>query len=423
MPKFEYSTLEELQQEIRKGELNEDLLDWESNAKISEWLAQQPQKAQSATTLYEAYRKAQNEREQLQAILTALSFSKSEIENLLEGVSIELFQPILPTLEELSKQMNTLADKTKYLDNFKAVIGTISLLPEQGIPNSSGWIPCEGQLLSIQHFEVLFVRLGTSHGGDGKNYFALPNLSTQSLCRNYRYYIFTGVFGDIPLKAIWVKKDLQFSVNSITFTMILVEGGVFIRENKKVTLSSYYIGQFQVTQALWKAVMQNNPSEFIGNNHPVECVSYDTCIIFIRKLNDLTGKHFRLPTEGEWEFAARGGTQSKGYKFSGSNNIEEVAWYEDNSKNTTHPVGQKKANELGIYDMSGNVWECCQDWYGNYSLDNQTNPTGFASGGFRVIRGGSWYSIPSGCTSAYRSNCLPANSHNFLGLRLALVLQ
>ena len=133
-----------------------------------------------------------------------------------------------------------------------------------------------------------------------------------------------------------------------------------------VTLSSYYMGETEVTQALWKAVMGNNPSRFKGDNLPVENVSWNDCQEFIRKLKQKTGKNFRLPTEAEWEYAARGGKKSNGYKYSGSNNIGSVAWYDDNSSNQIHAVKGKRLNELGLYDMSGNVWEWCSDWYGQY---------------------------------------------------------
>ena len=134
-----------------------------------------------------------------------------------------------------------------------------------------------------------------------------------------------------------------------------------------VTLSSYYICKYEVTQALWRAVMGSNPSYFKGDNLPVESVSWNDCQTFINRLNSYTGRNFRLPTEAEWEFAARGGNYSRHYKYSGSNYIGDVAWYGDNSGNRTHPVGTKQANELGLYDMSGNVWEWCSDWYGSYS--------------------------------------------------------
>ncbi|MBQ8608093.1 MAG: SUMF1/EgtB/PvdO family nonheme iron enzyme, partial [Bacteroidaceae bacterium] len=179
-----------------------------------------------------------------------------------------------------------------------------------------------------------------------------------------------------------------FTVNGVSFTMVRVEGGTFrmgatseqvnpYNDEKpvhSVTLSSYSIGQTEVTQALWKAVMGSNPSRFRGDNLPVERVSWNDCRTFIRKLNALTGRTFRLPTEAEWEFAARGGNQSQGYQYSGSNNLGSVAWYDSNSGDKTHPVATKSANELGLYDMSGNVWEWCQDWYGSYSSSSQTNP-------------------------------------------------
>ena len=171
----------------------------------------------------------------------------------------------------------------------------------------------------------------------------------------------------------------------------------------QVTLSDYYIGETEVTQELWQAVMGSNPSSFTGSGLlPVEYVSWDDCQTFITKLNVLTGMQFRLPTEAEWEFAARGGNSSQGYKYSGSNNIDDVAWYGSNSNYNTHEVGTKAPNELGLYDMSGNVWEWCQDWYGSYSSSAQTNPTGPTSGSYRVFRGGGWGSIARACRVSYR---------------------
>ena len=166
--------------------------------------------------------------------------------------------------------------------------------------------------------------------------------------------------------------------------------------------------------------MSNNPSYFKGDNLPVEKVSWNDCQEFISKLNTITGKTFRLPTEAEWEYAARGGKKSKGYQYSGSNNLSDVAWYEDNSGNKTHAVGSKQANELGIYDMSGNVWEWCQDWYGKYSSSSQTNPTGANSGSNRVRRGGGWGGNAWICRSSYRYSYAPGFSNDSLGLRLVL---
>ena len=189
----------------------------------------------------------------------------------------------------------------------------------------------------------------------------------------------------------------------------------------RVTLTNnYYIGKYEVTQALWQAVMGSNPSHFKGDDLPVEQVSWNDCQDFISKLNAMTGKRFRLPTESEWEYAARGGNKSRGYQYSGSYNIDDVAWYSDNSGSKTHAVGTKEPNELGIYDMTGNVWEWCQDWYGSYSGSPQTNPTGAVSGSFRVGRGGSWIYSASECRSSYRNYGTPGDRYGFLGLRLVL---
>ena len=210
-----------------------------------------------------------------------------------------------------------------------------------------------------------------------------------------------------------------------TFTMgVTAEQGRYAHDSEKpthqVTLSTYYIGKYEVTQAEWQAVMGTNPSEFKGDNLPVENVSWYDCQEFIRKLNELTGKQFRLPTEAEWEYAARGGKRSYGAKYAGDNDIDNVAWYWDNSNKTTHPVGRKRANELGLYDMSGNVWEWCQDWHGDYSSASQTNPQGPGSGRNRVVRGGSWYNEARYCRLSHRGSAPPDWRLYYIGLRLAL---
>ena len=228
-----------------------------------------------------------------------------------------------------------------------------------------------------------------------------------------------------------------FTVNGVSFDMIAVEGGTFTmgataeqasdaysdeKPTHQVTLSSYYIGKTEVTQELWQAVMGSNPSGFSGANLPVEKVSWEDCQIFIAILNELTGKYFRLPTEAEWEYAARGGSKSQGYKYSGSNTVDDVAWYPSNSSSKTHPVATKAPNELGIYDMSGNVLEWCSDWYSSsyYSSSSQYNPTGPASGSRRVYRGGSWGSSARLCRVSYRDYNGPSYRFYNLGLRLAL---
>jgi len=230
-------------------------------------------------------------------------------------------------------------------------------------------------------------------------------------------------------------KERVFRVGSVEFKMIRVEGGSFMmgspdsdsdaynneKPQHRVTLSDYYIGETPVTQALWQAVMGNNPSSSKGTNNPVECVSWNDCQEFIQKLNRLTGMAFALPTEAQWEYAARGGNKSKGFKYSGSNNIGEVAWYDDNSGNKSHPVKGKRANELGLYDMSGNVWEWCKDRYGDYSSSSQTNPTGPATGSIRMLRGGCWGSYARHCRVARRSGSDPGDRCNVFGFRLSLV--
>lgn len=220
--------------------------------------------------------------------------------------------------------------------------------------------------------------------------------------------------------------------------MIYVQGGTFTmgctseqggdcdgdeKPIHSVMLSDFLIGETEVTQALWKAVMGSNPSYFKGDNLPVERVSWNDCQEFIRKLNQLTGRMLRLPTEAEWEYAARGGKHSCGYKYAGSNSVGEVGLYDSNSDNKTHPVKTKKANELGLYDMSGNVWEWCSDWYGNYSSSAQSDPKGPFSGSSRVLRGGGWGSGAGYCRVSNRYGIDPDYRGSDFGFRLTLVRQ
>ena len=235
-----------------------------------------------------------------------------------------------------------------------------------------------------------------------------------------------------------------YTANGVSFTMIGVEGGTFqmgatseqgsdAYDDEKpvhqVTVSSFSIGQTEVTQALWYAVMGQKPTTDgnqwsstygLGDNRPAYYVSWNDCQEFITKLNQIIGQQFRLPTEAEWEFAARGGTKSKGYKYSGSNTIGDVAWYTDNSSSKTHEVATKQANELGIYDMSGNVWEWCHDRYGTYSDSEETNPNGPASGSSRMLRGGSWNYSAWNCRASIRNGNVPDNRSHDIGFRLVL---
>ena len=225
-----------------------------------------------------------------------------------------------------------------------------------------------------------------------------------------------------------------FDVNGIKFNMIRVDGGTFMMGGTneqmnpsydespvhQVTLSTYYVGETEVTQSLWESVMGSNPSMFKGGNLPVEQVSWNDCQVFIRKLNTLTGKNFRLPTEAEWEFAARGGKMSNHTQYSGNNILGYVAWYDENSSGKTHPVKSKNANELGLYDMNGNVGEWCHDWYKAYSSLSQNNPTGPLTGTYRVYRGGSWYFFAKNCRLSKRYSGITEAHESFIGLRLAI---
>lgn len=214
-----------------------------------------------------------------------------------------------------------------------------------------------------------------------------------------------------------------FTVNGVTFDMVKVDGGSYMMgsyegydDEKPVhneTVGTFYIGKTEVTQRLWTAVMGSNPSKFRGENLPVESVSWFDCQEFVERLSRLTGRIFRLPTEAEWEYAARGGNKSRGYTYSGSNDLYRVGWYTENSGSTTHPVAQKLDNELGLYDMSGNVWEWCSDNYSS-SYSSSRNSSN------RVGRGGGWYRTAANCRVAYRYYYSPGYRNNYLGLRLAL---
>jgi formylglycine-generating enzyme required for sulfatase activity len=237
--------------------------------------------------------------------------------------------------------------------------------------------------------------------------------------------------------------DEERIVQNLVANMVYVPGGTFTmgaletdaeagkheKPAHRVTLSSFYIGKYEVTQEEWEAVMGGNPSGFKGSRHPVERVSWQGCQEFISKLNEKTGKRFRLPTEAEWEFAARGGNRSQGYKYSGSDSLDEVGWYggncnDANGDGTTHTVGMKHPNELGLYDMSGNVWEWCSDGYGDYDGADQINPTGASSGigsSNRVVRGGSWMNYYWYCRVSDRFDIGPDFGIFCIGLRLVLV--
>lgn len=283
----------------------------------------------------------------------------------------------------------------------------------------------------------------------GKTPNLIPELETG--LHQYRIVIpdYVEISGELEIQKDKTQKlfaDLNkaqapvISVDDVTFRMIFVEGGTFMmgatkeqltpedveKPVHKVTLSSYYIGETEVPQQLWEAIMESNPSSPKGPYRPVSEVSWNDCQLFIEKLNQKTGLTFRLPTEAEWEFAARGGKKSQGYQYSGDNDLSTVGWYRDNSGNLGSPTGHYNdvksltPNELNLFDMSGGVWEWCQDKMGAYSAADQNNPIGMTTGNERVIRGGSWKSSMWGCRVAVRNSELPDSHNDCIGVRLAL---
>ena len=238
---------------------------------------------------------------------------------------------------------------------------------------------------------------------------------------------FTQLFGD----------NIQFKIKAfyqrlVDIEMVWVEGGSFMMGSNagggdekpvhKVTLNGFYMGKYEVTQEQWVKVMGNNPSRFSGcAKCPVEKVSWNDVQDFIIKLNAKSGKSYRLPSEAEWEYAAKGGNKNSLYKYAGSDNIDQVAWYLSNANDETHPIGTKKANALGIFDMTGNINEWCSDWYdkNHYQYGVKNNPKGGLTGSYRVVRGGSFNNFTYDCRPAYRSLSIPVLSYYFIGFRLA----
>ena len=242
--------------------------------------------------------------------------------------------------------------------------------------------------------------------------------------------------------------DFTENTFGINMKMKYVQGGSFMmgctseqggdcdsdeKTLRRVTVSDYYIGVFEVTQGQWEKVMgtsvtqqrnKKDPSSSLrgtGSDYPMYYVSWEEAMAFCRELSRQTGKTYTLPTEAQWEYAARGGSQPDGSKYSGSYSVDAVAWYDGNSNSSTHPVGTKRPNALGLYDMSGNVWEWCLDWYGDYRDYDTENPTGASSGSYRVLRGGSWYDVARSCRISNRNYNSPGNRYNHNGFRVVLV--
>ena len=254
--------------------------------------------------------------------------------------------------------------------------------------------------------------------------------------RNACNQLVANLFGGNAYSRSQGAATLTFTVGNVSFEMIKVEAGSFImgctseqgsdcdedeKSYHRVTISQdYYIGKYEVTQALYEAVMGSNPSRWQVYNRPVDKVSWDDAQEFCAELSRITGRKFTLPTEAEWEYAARGGKKTANTKYSGSSSAADVAWYASNSGSQTHSVGQLRPNELGIYDMSGNVWEWCLDWYGNYSGASQINPMGPDSGSDRVLRGGSWINGVGGCRITSRNYYDPDSHVSYYGFRIVL---
>ena len=308
-------------------------------------------------------------------------------------------------------------------------------------PNPSLWEKIKGYLQT--HKKVLTITISISMavvlliptiGLLNRVDFSSPDLDTEAIQSRPSPGLIEQS-DTISTQKISSSETTTYTVNGVSFDMVSIKGGTFamgateeldsISDDEKpvhlVTLSDYRIGKTEVTQELWEAVMGSNPCSLKGKNLPVQAVSWNDCQEFICKLNNLVGQKFRLPTEAEWEYAARGGNKSKGYVYSGSDEVASVAWSRHfTSIEETEQVATKAPNELGLYDMSGNVWEWCSDWYGDYSSGSQTNPKGPSSGSGRVHRGGAYNSGVGSCRVWSRGWNDSVNRFNLVGLRLAL---
>ena len=338
--------------------------------------------------------------------------------------------PSKEEVDELAQQCNWIWTTYNNVNGYKVTgpNGNSIFLPAAGYKGAGPTYPAgeDGlywtNTLEKQHYSYLIVL----------HYDAPP---TQAGTQGTRCFGFTirPVYDEVPDPCLVVKVNDTLSIN-----MMCVEGGTFMMGSDapdaaadekpvhEVTLSDYYIGQTEVTQHLWKKVMgdENNLSATKGNNLPVTNITWNEAQTFVERLSELTGMRFRLPTEAEWEYAARGGQKSKGYTYAGSNDIDEVGWYNGNSSNKTHAVGQKQPNELGIYDMTGNVWEYCSDWHMPYSAQAQTNPTGAVTGEKHVLRGGCYHYDSKNCTSTNRhSYYTPDKGGASTGLRIVLEVE
>jgi formylglycine-generating enzyme required for sulfatase activity len=237
-----------------------------------------------------------------------------------------------------------------------------------------------------------------------------------------------------PLNKNEVASKNKERIEEILKNLVQVDGGTFLMGSPdslgntyevqhSVSVSTFQMQPTEVTQELYELVTETNPSENKAwNDMPVTNVSWEDCQVFIKKLNEITGKEYRLPTEAEWEYAAKGGAKSEGYLYAGSNNLHEVGWFEDNSGNAMHVVATKRFNEIGLYDMTGNVLEWCSDLFGPYRLDERgsNNPEGLDNGYDHVFRGGCWRGNEKNCLTTYREWAPKDKRHSLIGFRLVL---
>ncbi|GJQ31424.1 MAG: hypothetical protein HBSAPP04_02630 [Ignavibacteriaceae bacterium] len=374
--------------------------------------------------------------ESLQFIEEATTLHLTEAEAagiLLEAILKQGFKPSKPLNQNLSNHSKLLSTEFERVSSISSINQQASSIPTA---NSSSLLSVE-DLLDSGMLEEYIAGGGRTEGKEWVEFY-------KSLKADFN-------IGSISeLKSLIEVKKPTF-IESKLVEMIEVEGGTFLmgatpeqgeeaedaeRPVHRVTLSSYLIGKYPVTQALWESITGSNPSKFKGPNRPVEQVSWFEAVEFCNKLSekeglqiaysgsgdniicDFNANGYRLPTEVEWEYAAREGNQSRGYKYSGSNDLDAVGWYDDNSGGETKEVGKKQPNELGIHDMSGNVWEWCWDWYGDYSSSSQTDSRGPNSGSRRVVRGGGWYNGAGYCRVARRGRFNPDYEFSALGFRL-----
>ncbi|MCL2247122.1 MAG: SUMF1/EgtB/PvdO family nonheme iron enzyme [Lentimicrobiaceae bacterium] len=284
---------------------------------------------------------------------------------------------------------------------------TVSVFPEDAINKEVTW--------ESSNHDVAVVNRGSVTGkGEG---VAIITVTTND--GNFQATCTVNV----TLPDIFYEPELVFVQGGNFFMGCTAEQGDECEENEtpthEVRLNDFQIGRFEVTQKEWVTIMGYNPSANVAYDLPVEKVSWEEVQEYIKKLNELTGKNYRLPTEAEWEYAARGGQKSKKFKYCGSHAIDEVAWCAENSV-STHPVGSKTPNELEIFDMSGNVWEWCRDWYGDYDEKTQSNPVGPLTGENRIIRGGSYNFASEFCRISYRGEQYFDFKGSYIGFRLVL---